>query len=118
MEENKETIFEEENETELVAEPEQFLEPEEQAETHEDSEIKIQAGEQEADVYTEEGREELVADDEISPSEEGFSEGAEGKGQLATCGSCDAVLGDENVIEKEVDGNIVFFCSEECANKN
>ena len=33
------------------------------------------------DVYSEEGREELVDDDEISPEEEGFMEGAEGDGQ-------------------------------------
>ena len=37
------------------------------------------------DVYSEEGREELVESDEISPTEEGFMEGAQGDGQGANC---------------------------------
>ena len=37
------------------------------------------------DIYSEEGREDLVEDGEISPAEEGFMEGAEGNGQGAKC---------------------------------
>ncbi len=68
------------------------------------------------DVYSEEGRESLVEDDEISPEEEGFMEGANGGGQGAKCRRCGAILGDD-FIEKEIDGEIYRFCSDECAEK-
>ena len=57
-----------------------FLEPEEHEESADAVEQKMHIGEKEVDVYSEEGREELVEGDEISEKEEGFSEGAEGKG--------------------------------------
>jgi hypothetical protein len=57
-----------------------FLEPEEHEESADEVEQKMHAGEKGVDVYSEEGREELVEGDEISEREEGFSEGAEGKG--------------------------------------
>jgi len=68
------------------------------------------------DVYSEEGREELVDDDEISPEEEGFMEGAEGDGQGAKCRKCGKVLIEKSV-EREVEGEIYRFCSEKCATK-
>lgn len=40
-----------------------------------DRKIQFDIGTKEADVYTEEGREELEDSDEIDPWEEGFSEG-------------------------------------------
>lgn len=68
------------------------------------------------DIYSEEGREDLVEDDEISPTEEGFMEGAEGDGQGAKCRKCGKVLmGD--FIERKVDDEIYRFCSDECADK-
>ena len=57
-----------------------FLEPEEHEESADEVEQKMRTGEKVADVYSEEGREELIEADEISEREEGFSEGAEGKG--------------------------------------
>jgi hypothetical protein len=57
-----------------------FLEPEEHEESADEVEQKMHTGEKAADVYSEEGREELIEADAISESEEGFSEGAEGKG--------------------------------------
>ncbi len=117
MAKKKGSIFEKEKAPELVGEPEEFLESEEHAGTHEDAEIKIHIGDKEADVYTEEGREELTVDgDEIAPWEEGFIEGAEGS-ESSHCENCDKTLGDreESVIEKEVKGKILLFCSEKCA---
>ena len=117
MPKKKGSIFEKDKDSEFVDEPEEFLENEEHAGSHEDMEVKIHVGDKEADVYTEEGREELTVDgDQISPLEEGFSEGAEGS-ESAHCEQCDKPIGDreESVIEKEVKGKIVLFCSEKCA---
>lgn len=66
------------------------------------------------DIYSEEGREDLVDDDEISPEEEGFMEGAHDDGQGAKCRKCGKVLGDD-FIERKVGEDIYRFCSEECA---
>ncbi|MBU0628921.1 MAG: hypothetical protein KKC75_07050 [Nanoarchaeota archaeon] len=66
------------------------------------------------DIYSEEGREELVDNDEISPGEEGFMEGAEGDGQGAKCRKCGKILGDD-LVEKRVGKELCRFCSDECA---
>lgn len=70
----------------------------------------------EKDIYSEEGREDLVEADEISPLEEGFMEGAEGDGQGAKCRRCGKILMDD-FIEKKIDDEICRFCSDECADK-
>ncbi len=44
--------------------------------TKEEYEDKVEKKEAEPDVYTDEGREELIDDDEIDDAEEGFSKGA------------------------------------------
>ena len=78
----------------------------------------MKTGEREADVYSEEGREELVDSDAMEPNEEGFMEGAEEKGELAHCATCHKVLDTDDkskLIEREIDGDIVWFCSENCA---
>ena len=71
------------------------------------------------DDYTEEGREELVEKGEIKPWEEGFSEGAEQKGELGTCAHCGKPLSqkESEVVEREIDGEKVWFCSDKCAAK-
>ena len=115
MPKKKGSIFEKDKDSELVDEPEEFLEDENG--THENVEVKFHVGDKEADVYTEEGREELTEDEgEISPLEEGFSEGAAGS-ESAHCENCDKPIGDreENVIEREIKGKILLFCSEKCA---
>ncbi len=61
------------------------------------------------DIYSEEGREELVESDEISPREEGFMEGAHDDGQGAKCRKCGKILMD-NFIERKLDDE---FISEE-----
>lgn len=88
-------------------------------ETSEEKQLAMEKGEKDEDVYSEEGREELVEDDEIDAWEEGFSEGAEGKGELATCAHCGKVLNQskKKLIEREIDGELFLFCSKECAKK-
>ena len=70
------------------------------------------------EVYEKQGREQLVEDDEISPEEEGFMEGATDAGQQGK----DALTGEplmdvENVVEAELDGKVYRFVSEENARK-
>lgn len=72
----------------------------------------------EEEIYSEEGREALVDDDEIEPWEEGFMEGAESGGKGAKCRKCGKILEEmDDVIEKEIDGEIYRFCSDECVDK-
>ncbi|MAG08124.1 hypothetical protein CMO89_01520 [Candidatus Woesearchaeota archaeon] len=84
------------------------------SETEEEIEEDMETGEKEEDVYTEEGREKLVEDDEIEPGEEGFMKGAEGLGQDSKCRKCGKILKDE-FLEKEIDGELHRFCSDKCA---
>ncbi|HLF54164.1 MAG TPA: hypothetical protein VI612_00400 [Candidatus Nanoarchaeia archaeon] len=116
MPKKKGSIFDKDKNSEFVDEPEEFLEPEEHSDSHAEHETKIHAGEQEADVYTEEGREELTVDEgEIAPWEEGFSEGAEGS-ESGTCAHCGKPLGDrDEVFEAEFRSKLFLFCSEKCA---
>ena len=115
-----ETIFEGDLKKEGVsAEKEEFLESEEHSESSDDVETKMHTGEKAVDVYSEEGREELLEEDEISPREEAFSEGATDRGSQGKCAHCGKVLSqDQNeVIEREIDHKPHFFCSNECAAK-
>lgn len=57
-------------------------EPEEHEGSHDDAKKSIDIGLEEEDVYSEEGRESEVDNDEVEPWEEGFSEGAESKSPL------------------------------------
>ena len=74
---------------------------------------KMETGELDEDVYTEEGREELVEEDEISDVEEGFVKGYEEGG--ANCDNCGKVLVDESMVEEEIGGKECRFCCGECA---
>ena len=71
----------------------------------------------EGDVYTEEGREELLEDDEISNTEEGMAEGFEHGDVKVTCNACGAVLAEDNTFEREINGEFYQFCSIRCAEK-
>jgi len=104
------------DEEEAVGEPEGFLEGDEHSDSHAEHSLKIRVGDQEEDVYTQEGREEMEESDEIAPWEEGFAEGAEGS-EGAVCANCNKILGDreESVIEREIKGKLILFCSEKCA---
>lgn len=104
------------NDEEVVGEPEQFLDDDEHADTHAEHQVKVRVGEEDADVYTEEGRDELEESDEIAPWEEGFSEGAQGP-ESGVCAHCAKPLGDRNegTVEREIKGDLLLFCSEKCA---
>jgi len=119
MPKKKPTIFDkpkEEDEEEITGEPEGFREHGEHEETPEEFEAKMHAGGAEVDMYTEEGREELMEEDEIADWEEGFAEG-EDEPEKAHCAGCGKVLGQEKsgIVEREINHTLYFFCSDRCA---
>lgn len=103
---------------EISEELEGFREHEEHDGTPDDFEAKLHSGEAETDVYTEEGREELIEDDEVSEWEEGFSRG-EDEPELAHCAACGRVLSQDSsrLVEREINHITYVFCSKQCANK-
>ncbi|RMD58635.1 hypothetical protein D6825_00185 [Candidatus Woesearchaeota archaeon] len=117
MSENEEIYPTDEPDEEVVIDGHAFEEDFEHEASHDEQRIKVSIGEEEEDVYTVEGREEMLDDDEIKPWEEGFVEGAEHGGEQATCAHCGKVLGgiESGVVEREYRGEILFFCSEKCA---
>jgi hypothetical protein len=70
-------------------------------------------------IEDEAGRESLLDDDEISPAEEGFMEGASGDGQGAKCRKCGKILTGDDFVERRSKPNdeIFRFCSDECSDK-
>lgn len=70
------------------------------------------------DVYSEEGTEKLLENDEISPKEAAFMEGEENPDSVV-CAYCKKPLGDnkKEIVEVEIDEVIHKFCSEKCAEK-
>ena len=83
----------------------------------EEIEKDMEQGKKEETVYSEEGREKLSEDDELQPSEQAFMEGAEGRGKKNSCAECGALISedDENIVEREIDGEVKWFCSAEHA---
>jgi YHS domain-containing protein len=78
----------------------------------------IAMGEHDVDPLTDEGREDLVENDEMEPWEAGFVQGASDEGQLGKDALTGEPLIDEDeVIEAEVNGKIYRFVSEENAKK-
>jgi len=96
-----------------------FLPPEEHEESSEKFETKMDTGRRATDVYTEEGREELLEDDEVSTLEQAWTEGAEGRGHKGVCAQCGKPLRQEEdkVIERKINGELIWFCSNKCAKK-
>lgn len=71
----------------------------------------------EENVYSEAGRKELMEDeDEITDLDEGFMKGYDEGSKMAKCPVCNKVLEDD-FIEREIDGEMYRFCSEEHAEK-
>lgn len=64
------------------------------------------------DIYSEEGREELMEEDELEPWEEGFVEGEVDEGQKAKCRKCGKILAVDHTVEREIGAEIEWFCSE------
>ncbi|MFH1276559.1 MAG: hypothetical protein ABIH82_05605, partial [Candidatus Woesearchaeota archaeon] len=78
----------------------------------------MEFGEIDEDIETNEGRELLVEDDEISPEEAGFVEGASNEGQLAKDAlTGEPLMGIDDVVELEIDGKLYRFVNEENAQK-
>jgi hypothetical protein len=71
---------------------------------------------QEFNVYGNEAREELTANDEIEADEEGFMQGYESDANAAYCDGCKKILARDH-IEKEIDSDIYTFCSDECVDE-
>ena len=69
----------------------------------------------ESDIYSENSREELVEDGEMTPEEEGFMAGFEGDDHKVSCAECKKVIVDrDDAIEAVIDGETLLFCSDEC----
>ena len=75
---------------------------------------KIRSKKKDEDVYDTHSLEELEEDDEISPWEEGFMEGAHSEGEGAKCRNCGKILLD-TAVERELHDEIERFCSDHCA---
>lgn len=85
----------------------------------EEKRLAMSRGESDEEPYDEEGREALREDDEMADWEEGFMEGATGKGSHAACARCGRPLPPKDkVVEKMVDGEVEFYCSDRCANSD
>ena len=69
----------------------------------------------EEDVYTEEGREELLEEDEIDEIEEGLAEGFEHGDRKVKCQECGKLLVDDKFVEQNYDDDTYRFCSDTCA---
>ncbi|MBD3313474.1 hypothetical protein GF345_03460 [Candidatus Woesearchaeota archaeon] len=106
-------------EEESIDEKNEFIEDtDERPETDDEKDKMMEEGKLEEDVYSDVGRENLVKDGEIEDWEEGFAKGAEEGGRDAKCRYCGKILIEkENVVEREIDGDLYFFCSDEHAGK-
>ena len=76
-------------------------------------------GDQDEDIYDEEGSDKLLDDDEISPTEEGFMAGEKNPVNFGVCSHCGKPLTNdkEKVVEREIKGERHWFCSPECAER-
>ena len=79
----------------------------------------MEEGMDDEEVYDETGRHQLIDDDEMENWEEGFMEGAEGRGGMTSCARCGKLLGQgkTKVFERKINGKKLYFCSEEHAEK-
>ena len=101
-------------------EKEESYPDEEQGPFHKDTKdekrLHMKTGEDDEDIYDDEGRQALKDDDEIETWEEGFIAGASGAGQLgkdALTGK--PLMGADEVIELELEGRVYRFVSEKNA---
>ncbi len=87
--------------------------PEEEKVVEEQQEKDI-AEKETDDIYNREERKEQLKEDEISPAEAGFMQGHEDYKE-GTCNTCGKQIDPEKTVEKEVNGKLLTFCSEKCA---
>jgi hypothetical protein len=106
-------------EEESIDERDEFIEDtDERPESKDEKRKEMEEGELDEDAYSEAGREKLVEDDEMEDWEAGFSKGAEEGGRDAKCRYCGKIIIEKDgVIERKVDGELCFFCSDEHAEK-
>ena len=79
---------------------------------------QMERGEIPEDPDTNEGREALVDEDAMESWEAGFTQGASGDGQLAKDAlTGEPLMGVEDVVELEIDGEIFRFVNEKNAEK-
>lgn len=98
-----------------VPDEEQGIEQEKTGEERKEQEqLDRETGKKDEEVYDETGREKLVEDAEIESREEGFSKGYEARGKQAKCGNCGKPLDEDSTIEREVNDEIKWFCSDNC----
>ena len=84
--------------------------------TREEVMKEMEIGDKEGDIYSDEGREELIdEEDEITDIDEGFMKGYDEEEKTAECQSCGALLINENIVEEEIGDQMYRFCSSECA---
>jgi len=103
-----------EGEEKVYPAEEQGILPEE---TSEEIDAEMDVGEKEEDVYTQEGREKMEDEDEMTNVEEGFMGGASGGGQLGKDALTGEPLMGEETVELRIDGKIYRFVNSENAEK-
>ena len=86
-------------------------------ETSDEKKMKMKLGEEDEDIYSTEGQEEEVEEDEIEPWEAGFMEGASGAGQLGKDALTGKPLVGQKVVEVTIGGKLYRFMTEENARK-
>lgn len=87
-------------------------------ETSDEKKAKMKLGEEDEDIYSKEGQEEEVEEDEIEPWEAGFMKGASGPGQLGKDALTGKPLMDvEDVVEMEIEGKSYRFANQKNALK-
>ena len=87
-------------------------------ESSEEIKEDMHLGTKEEDPYTKEGREVMEDEDEIDNVEQGFMEGATGGGQLAKDAlTGEPLLGEDAVVEMEINGELYRFVNQENAEK-
>ena len=85
--------------------------------TIEEEQQEMGLGDADEEVYSEAGREKLTEDDdEMTDSDEGFMKGYDEGAKMAKCVVCGEVLA-ESFVEREFNGQVYRFCSDEHAEK-
>ena len=86
-------------------------------ESSDEKKMKMKLGEEDEDIYSTEGQEEEVEDDEIEPWEAGFMKGASGAGQLGKDALTGKALVGRNIVEVQIAGKLYRFMSDANATK-
>ncbi|MBU4502218.1 MAG: hypothetical protein KKA79_06485 [Nanoarchaeota archaeon] len=85
--------------------------------TFEEEKEDIAEGKAEKNLYNEAGRDELVEDeDEATDLDEGFMKGYDEGAKMAKCPVCNSIL-DDDLVEREINGEVHRFCCDEHAEK-